>query len=92
MVTVLLYTYFLTSRVHLDVRFSLLMHVAIQSFSCNSNFQVAFFGDLSPHQSVAAQANSFKLGEVVEYYSASQGSWIPAKVGASWQSPKFGTA
>ena len=24
-------------------------------------------------------AQAFKLGEVVEYYSASQGSWIPAK-------------
>jgi len=24
--------------------------------------------------------NSFKLGEVVEYYSATQGAWIPAKV------------
>ena len=24
---------------------------------------------------------SFKLGEVVEYYSASQGAWIPAKAG-----------
>lgn len=33
-----------------------------------------------PWATIDGEGNNFKLGEVVEYYSASQGSWIPAKV------------